>query len=257
MTTILIDHLRASWGHGLSDLTHDFPAFGGMRSCGDVVDHMRTLEPGAERDRLMLALVAQAQDGDHVADTCLMLMMVPACFKLAKGFSASGPDSTMPARLNAAYTALWEAVHTFGLHRTESVFSGIYLDALHLLTSTPALRRQRTSGVEEVPLSIVECDQQPEHNGLKEAVGAWEPDPILDDLAAVLAWSIRERVLTEDNVRLLATVMLGEPDQVEALADAEGLSVEALQRRARRFRSRLQDRVRSFIQHYGARPTDI
>ncbi|HEX6421699.1 MAG TPA: hypothetical protein VFZ77_24565 [Acidimicrobiales bacterium] len=103
---------------------------GDAHTAGDVERFVRGAHP-ADADRVLLALVSRAVDGDGLAARVLLQLLLPGTRALARRWWALGdPDE----RAAAAVTAVYHRIRNYPLaHRPGRIAANILMDAAHEL----------------------------------------------------------------------------------------------------------------------------
>lgn len=130
-------------------------------------------------------------------------------------------QSIEPDAAWSAFSAMWEAVKTYPLHRTASVASNLGLNALAVINKTLGLPRNHVDVI-----GVSDEDLEAKMNESADAQSAepeWD-DSAFHDLVKVLSWAAETGTLTRDEISILARADLGEDEDRNALADELGSS---------------------------------
>ena len=106
----------------------------------------------------------------------------------------------------SAFSAMWEAVKTYPLHRTASVASNLGLNALAVINKTLGLPRNHVDVI-----GVSDEDLEAKMNESADAQSAepeWD-DSAFHDLVKVLSWAAETGTLTRDEISILARADLG------------------------------------------------
>lgn len=231
-----VSDFSAHWNEHVADRETDLGPFGSVTP-RSVVTRIRETADLDARDELVLDLVALAQSGHAGAEQLLLLLMLPRVVHLTRRCRGL---RVLPMRDAQAIAlgAVWEAIHELPSTARTAVLHRIGLDALKIVTRTA------TAAV-DVPEIAVEDETL---SRLVEAPADREPtDDALRELASLLRWALDTAVLCEREVRELAVVDLGEPEDRARLADELGIEPTSLSRRVHRIRARLREAVSAEI----------
>ncbi|MFD0996270.1 hypothetical protein HNR16_002772 [Pseudoclavibacter chungangensis] len=228
------------WHRRCADRPIDLGTFG-VVTPRSVVTRIRRTRDLDERDLLVLDLVRLARAGHDGAEQILLLLVLPRVVHLTRTCRGLRVLPVRDAQA-IAFGAVWEAIRELPDAATTAVLHRIGLDALRIITRTA------TAAV-DVPETPV--DDEALARLVEGGSGRAPVDDALRDLATVLRWAIDEGVMTSDEVRELAVVDLGEPDDRERLARELGIAPASLTRRVHRLRVRLREAVRAEIVRAG------
>lgn len=185
---------------------------GGARSLGDVERFVRTAGP-ARADRVLLALVAPAIEGDALAARVLLQLLLPGARRLARRWWALGdPDE----RAAAVVAAVYDRIRRYPLSRRPGrVAANVLMDAAHdLRRSVSRLVLVPTADPVVHRLHARRLDDEP------------RLEPGLE-LAEVLHDAVRDGVLRPDDAELIARSRIA-GDRVEDIASVRGLRPRTL-----------------------------
>ena len=233
-TSPLADQLFDEWNATHSHTTHPFGELGELTG-DEAVALIRHPQEQVERDAILITLLRLEHAGDTFAGRVLLKSFMPLALRLPSSVSAMRPlwqPSPADAR-TATIGVLWEVIHTYPLHRVNSVSGNIRLETIKALG--------RAYGNEASVDSLAVEDEV-----LEKIAGADESDDVFRDLVTILTWAIDTNVLRRDEVQLLARIELaeGDPgDARDAAAEQLGVSRETLNRRVCRIRTKLMHAV--------------
>lgn len=215
------------------------PALAGLDTLDDVLRRITSARL-AERDGVLLALLELARDGDRLAGRVVLQAMLPKAVRVAMSVMRRpdllGDHEEAQAR---AVAALWQAIATYPVGaRPGRVTGNLALDTLAVV------QRGHTGSSFAAPTFPEQsfADLRVIGEAAADDVG---PDdlagPADADLLALLAWSVRTRVLELHEARLLARVygLDGHRASSRAVAAELGISWPALRQRCSRLARRL------------------
>jgi hypothetical protein len=138
---------------------------GGGRNLGDVERFVRAAAP-EDADRVLLALVARAVDGDVLAARVLLQLLLPGTRRLARRWWALGE---VDERAAAAVTAVYHRIRNYPLARRPGrVAANVLMDAAHELrravprvVATPCADPQQASRRRDQAASVHLASQNP------------------------------------------------------------------------------------------------
>lgn len=194
----------------------------------------------ASRDALLLALLELARAGERLAGRVVLQAMLGKAVRLATSI-ASRPDvlGDRQEAQAAAVAALWQVIATYPLAaRPRRVAANLALDTLALM------QRGHTGSSHHIRTFPEQPVADPSHllHGASHAAGVDQPGgPVDAELLVLLAWSVREGVLTLAEARLLARVYGCDASSVPAktVAAELGVSWPALRQRCHRLARRV------------------
>lgn len=198
----------------------------------DLLHAVRSADDLDRRDVLAFALIELARNGHAAADQLLLMAMLPRVVHLTR---TSRGLRHLPLRDAQAIAlgAMWEAIRVHPIERPRAVLHRLSLDALGIVTRTHA----DAAPDAEWPTAPDELAE------LREERDTAPSASTLNDLATLLRWGIEIGTVTREDVRVLAAVDLGTPDDRATLAESLGVAAASLTRRAHRIRSRLREAV--------------
>jgi hypothetical protein len=233
----LLTDLRTEWTESYADTEHVFGPLGSIRP-GILLAKLqsRTL-PKAVLDGHMHTLVLLSHRGDHVAERLLLELMTPKAIQLARTCAPLRNLSPADA-VSTTLSVIWEKIRTYPEHLTETVAGNIGLNALNEITRSFGSTTEISADIDELERAM---NDDPNHYG----------DSSFDNLVKVLSWAVDARVLTRDEVSLLATVDLGTSAERQHLADQLDVTRDTLNKRVWRIRNKLITAVREHIVSFG------
>lgn len=201
--------------------------------------------PGQDtwKDHVLLELIQSAQAGDALAHITVIRLLIPKAIKVTASSKALRLY-TLDDALSIYITALWEAILTHPLTRSNRIAFSLAMDALGIVNGS--VKRTNRS-MSETSLDTF-SDEALESYTFREE----ESDPERD-LAEVLAWSLSAKILTKEEVILLTRYYLAGdvPSSRDNLMAEHGVSAEALRKRASRIRATLVRAVRQEVSAAG------
>lgn len=180
---------------------------GGARTLDDVERYVRNAQP-ADADRVLLALVTEAIEGDGLAARVLLQLLLPGARRLARRWWALGDADERAA---AVVVAVYHRIRHYPLARRPGrVAANVLLDAAHELrrsvprlavipTADPAIQRMRARQLDDEP----------------------RLEPALE-LVEVLQDAVRDGVLRTDDAELIARSRIA-GDRMQDIAARRGL----------------------------------
>lgn len=215
------------------------PVLKGYSTPGEVVDRIDQA-PGPEKDEILLALIRLAQAGQQMAGRTVLQAMLPKLSRISR-------QAARPARWDEdvhhiTIAEFWERLSDYPVERRpHRVAANLALDTLHGVTEP---RRRPT------PEMAVGLDHPCLTGGDDQEL---EVSPRLElrvdsDLPQLLAWARHTQLITAEESELLTTVYLRAERPgagYAAVAEAEGVSEEALRKRCSRTVRRLSEAVRA------------
>lgn len=238
----------SEWESRYSTKTADFGSLG-TRRAGELEEAMHNL-PKAETNTALHELLTLEHAGHELAGRLVLQLMLPKVAHLTR--SCTGfQEQRVPIweRSMVALEAMWEAIHTYPLRRTNSVSGNLSLNALAIITKSHGTYRDPRNM--EVPFSgefIEDILNEEAPNAADEP--SWG-DSAFHDLVKLLTWAVDAEALTRDEVSLLARFDLGEQDERTALAEELELTPATLSKRVWRIRTKLIEAVREHIRTFG------
>jgi hypothetical protein len=214
--------------HTLRDWGSSEQVLAGCRRPADIVDRVDTAGPEGA-DPYLIALIRLCQGGSQLAGRILLQLMLPKLAAMAvRTRGTSGDNAWSEDRRHIIVAEFWAVIAGYPVdRRTRRVAANLALDTLHRVTADTRSRIQTVS-TEDVVLHAVD------HDSPLRARNDVTSD---DDLLHVLAWAVREGVITRDDGRLLAQVYV--IDQRDDAASERGITDAALRQRCLRARQRL------------------
>jgi hypothetical protein len=184
---------------------------GGAASLGELERYVRSAAPG-DADRVLLALVTRAVDGDRLAGRVLTQLLLPGARALARRWWALGdPDE----RAAAVVLAVYQRIRQYPLARRPGrVAANVLMDAAHEL-------RRSLPRVAHVP-----CEDPGVHQAAGPHRGAHEIDPAAE-LGEVLCRAVGDGVVAAEDAELIARSRIG-GDRVADIADRRGVRPRTL-----------------------------
>jgi hypothetical protein len=180
-------------------------AAGDARTLAEVERYVRGAGP-ADADRVLVALVARAVDGCHLAARVLLQLLLPGTRSLARRWWALGDHDERAA---AAVMAVYHRIKTYPLaNRPARVAANVLMDAGQEL-------RRAVPRVTPVAVADLGTD-----HGRVEA-GAAAPH-VADELREILRDAVAGGVLDADDAEIIARSRIG-GDRVADLAARRGL----------------------------------
>jgi DNA-directed RNA polymerase specialized sigma24 family protein len=188
---------------------------GGARSLGEVERFVRAADPPAA-DRVLLALVARAVEGDELAARVLLQLLLPGVRRLARTWWALGDADERAA---AAVAAVYVRIRRYPLARRPGrIAANVLMDAARDLR-----RAVRPAGWEPEPWA--------DGDGL-EPIAETRDHPALE-LAGVLVDAVTDGVVSAADAELIAASRIAGVSLAE-IAERRGASLRTLQWRRRR-----------------------
>jgi hypothetical protein len=164
---------------------------GGGRNLGDVERFVRAAAP-EDADRVLLALVARAVDGDALAARVLLQLLLPGARRLARRWWALGEADERAA---AAVTAVYHRIRNYPLARRPGrVAANVLMDAAHEL-------RRAVPRVPAVPCA--DPQQAPTPRGLAASVHSASENPAVE-LGELLRDAVSEGIVGREDAELIA-----------------------------------------------------
>lgn len=224
----------ASWGAGS-------PALSGAESLECVLARVWQADVSA-RDEVLLALLELSRDGDHLAGRTVLQAMLGKAVRVAAS-AADRPDvrGDQEEALACAVGSLWLVIATYPVARRRSrVAANLALDTVALVqrghTGSSHFRRTYP----ETPFADVRSLGKSVRQDLEPAD---RRGPVDAELFSLLAWAVRNGVLSQDEARLLIRVYTvdeqGRPGDARAVAQQEDLTWPALRQRCHRLARRV------------------
>jgi len=238
--------LCEEWDRDFAGRSHDFGPLGTI-DCGALENSLHTLSR-SDADRTVHALLTLAAAGDVTAERVVLQAMLPKTARLARTCSCLRSLSPADAAWSA-FSAMWEAVKTYPLHRTTSVVGNLGLNALELINRTLGLPRdhvEEIGGYTDEDLDARMTDTTQAHS----SEPTWG-DSSFHDLVTVLTWAADTGTLTRQEIAILARADLGEDADKDALADELGSTRTTLSKRVWRIRTKLMTAVQEHIRDHG------
>ncbi len=213
----LLDQLDHEWethiGHDRA-VAARLPEVGALTGCGTLDEARRwTLAAPAEAaDRVLVALVARAVEGDGLAARALLGWLTPGIRALVRRWAASGDRAEVEA---AAVASVYERIVAYPLaRRPRKIAANILLDA------AKPLRRAAAADAPVVPAEI---------EVVAVESGSAPGEELLDTVAVALAAGI----VDVDDARIILANRVGDTPMAD-LARHAGTSRRSLERRRRR-----------------------
>jgi hypothetical protein len=233
--------LCQEWDQDFAERIHDFGPLG-IIECGRLVDTVHAAPKGGS-DRQLHALLTLAAAGDSVSTRLLLQVMLPKTVQLARTCACLRTLSPEDAAWSA-FSAMWEAVKTYPLHRTTSVAGNLGLNALALINETLGLPRNH---VDEVGVSDEDLEAKMNEGADAQSTEPGWGDSSFHDLVKVLTWAADTGTLTRREIGILARADLGEETDREALAEELGSTRASLSKRVWRIRTKLMEAVQEYV----------
>lgn len=237
--------LCIEWDRDYAGTLHDFGMLG-ILECGPLEESLHRVSK-SEGDRLLHALLTLAVDGDRVAERLVLQAMLPKTAQLARTCACLRSLSPADAAWSA-FSAMWEAVKTYPLHRTTSVAGNLGLNALAIINETLGLPRNH---VDEIGVSDEDLEAKMNEGADAQSAEPEWGDSAFHDLVKVLSWAAETGTLARDEISILARADLGEQSDRSALANELGASRAALSKRVWRIRTKLMEAVHEYVQVNG------
>lgn len=217
------------------------PALTGVGSLEGVLARVWQADVTA-RDEVLLALLELSRDGDQLAGRTVLQAMLGKAVRVA-ACVADRPDvrGDQEEALACAVSSLWLVIATYPIARRRSrVAANLALDTVALVqrghTGSSHFRRSYP----ETPFGDLRTVGHSVRQDLQPADRNGPPDA---ELFRLLAWAVRNAVLTLDEARLLIRVYTvdeqGRPGDARAVAQQEGLTWLALRQRCHRLARRV------------------
>lgn len=229
--------LRA-WAEGES-------AFAGFRSLDDVV---RAIGTDGD-DAVLHALLRRARSGDLLATRAVLQAMLGSLLRLAWRTRVHAGDD-MEESVARAVAAAWQVIVTYPRDRACRPSDGISLDVLKILTGgdrgLPEVPAGLPADVGDPPVDAAEASER--RSSFWAQIRSGRPPSCADEeLVELLAWSVREGVISRADAQLL--VRLHSPDvpgvvpTCREVAEHLGVAHAAVRQRASRAVRRMQAAV--------------
>ncbi len=203
---------------------------------------LRVIQRGPNSpDPTLLALLELAQAGDRLAGRVVLQAMLGAAVRLASSI-VRRPDvlGDRDEAQSTAIAALWQVISTYPLQaRPRRVVANLVMDTLALVQRghTGSSHFARTFPEQSLG-DVTVLGSVPHHDDPDPDETAGPADA---ELLSLLAWSVRSRVLSLEQARLLARVYAvdgGGGDRTAIAADL-GVTEAALRQRCHRLARRL------------------
>lgn len=238
----------SEWENRYAGRTADFGSLG-TRRAGELEEALHNL-PKAKTNAALHELLTLEHSGHEIAGRLVLQLMLPKVAHLSRSCTGfKWQEVPVWERSTVALEAMWEAIHTYPLRRTNSVSGNLSLNALAIITKAYGSYKDPRSvdlPVDGVMLQVLHDESTP--------ITADEPswgDTAFHDLVKLLTWAVDAEALTKDEVALLARFDLGEPSERVQLAEDLELSAATLSKRVWRIRTKLIDAVREHIRTFG------
>ena len=217
------------------------PALSGAGSLEGVLSRVWQADVKA-RDEVLLALLELSLDDDQLAGRTVLQAMLGKAVRVA-ACAVNRPDvrGDQEEALACAVSSLWLVIATYPIARRRSrVAANLALDTVALVqrghTGSSHFRRTYP----ETPFADLRTVGESVRQDLQPAEPHGPPDA---ELFRLLAWAVRNDVLTLDEARLLIRVYTvdeqGRPGDARAVAQQEGLTWLALRQRCHRLARRV------------------
>jgi hypothetical protein len=217
------------------------PALSGAGSLEGVLSRVWQADVKA-RDEVLLALLELSLAGDQLAGRTVLQAMLGKAVRVA-ACAANRPDvrGDQEEALACAVSSLWLVIATYPIARRRSrVAANLALDTVALVqrghTGSSHFRRTYP----ETPFADLRTVGESVRQDLQPAEPHGPPDA---ELFRLLAWAVRNDVLTLDEALLLIRVYTvdeqGRPGDARAIAQQEGLTWLALRQRCHRLARRV------------------
>lgn len=224
--------LEREWSADLANRHHRYGSLGDWTGSA-LIAYIRSL-PRPERDGLGSTLIALAQAGDRDAERVLVKMMMPKAFSLGRQRSRT-QHIPLSEALDAAISAIWEAVRTYPVARLpRSVFGNIGFRALNLLAKDFGKPEDTVEFNEAFASAISPNERTPE-----------------EEVAELLNWALDSRSLSRKQVRILSVWHFGTKQDRASYSGELGVRVETLKRYANTATHQLRAAVQTHIAQNG------
>ena len=185
-------------------------AAGGAASLAELERYVRTAPP-ADADRVLVALVRYAVDGDDLAATVLLQLLLPGARRLARRWWVLGDADERAA---ATVAAVYQRIRSYPIERRPGrVAANVLMDA--------SLELRRAAA------TVPPTTELPDHHHVPAV------DHPAVELAAVLADAVADNVITADDAQLIAATRIAGV-RLADLAARRRRHVRTLQHRRRR-----------------------
>jgi hypothetical protein len=226
MIRVMTDMFRLLEAEWTTHLAHDATArlrwgdvmdAAGARTLGELEASVRAATPD-EADRVLLALVRRAVDGDDLAARVLLQLLLPGARSLARRWWALGDHHERAA---ATVLAVYHRIRTYPVERRPGrVAANVLLDAATEL-------RRRARQVAEVPTADPHRDHRP--GAAREEPGAHAAV----ELAELLRDAVEDGTLAPADAELIARSRIA-GDRIADIARHRGLQPRTLWDRRQR-----------------------
>lgn len=245
--TTLFTQLEAEWGRSLATITTDFGPLG-LATGDEIRERIQTVPacPG-DRNALLRTLLELDRAGHPTAARVVLQAFMPLAFSCARRYHDRIPRSDWHEACQAAVTTLWDLIKELPATRFGAISGNLKMDLWKRLSAQAAAE----CGMVERQMSdewwIVNAAENP---GPQKA----QADGPKEDITVLLTWAADQRLLTRDQIELLARVELSDsPATIHAtLCDELRITRHALNKRLLRIRQTLMRAAAATVAAEGA-----
>lgn len=226
-----IGRLNHEWSSTLADqpTSWDLPVASPATTLQEVLE---AISDAANADQVLHALLQLHHAGDTTAGRVLLQTMLGATHRLTRTARSRGlPDGEADA-----IAAMWAAIATYPMHRTQRVAANLTLEALASLQKALSSDLPASEDLEDLAHWEQSCGRLSGSHGPSAS----------EEASEALLWALDQDVLTRDEVALLTSIYITSDSVTSAeLAEVHGLSAAALRQRQHRAVRKLATAVRS------------
>lgn len=193
---------------------------------------LEAISDATDPDPLLHRLLQLHHDGDAAAGRLLLQTMLGSAHRLSRTARGRGlADGEADA-----VAAMWTAIATYPLHRTQRVAANLALEALAALQKALSIDLPASDDLEDLAHWEQSCGRLSGTHGPSAS----------EEAAEALLWALDHRVLTKDEVALLTSIYITSDRATSAdLAQIHRLSPAALRQRQHRAVRKLATAVRA------------
>lgn len=201
----------------------------------------------AVADRILLALVREATNGDTMAARVVLQLLLPGAARLIRRYAWTDDADSVEA---CVISTLAELIATYPVgRRPRHVAANLLLDARHRLHRETQVLRQHVLPDKDLAdvLAGLNTPTQTLRPTTRRAITA-PPDDAGEahaELVELFAWAIGSQVLTPAEVALITQTRIDGID-ITCLATEQGVTVRSMMRRRQRAEARLRAAVPAY-----------